>query len=69
MHKYTKQQSPCFECTERHMGCHSECEKYKQFRAEREEVSRQRILNQAPTDYSIKTLARIKKLKQHMKGK
>ena len=23
---------PCKECTERHVGCHSECEKYAKFR-------------------------------------
>ena len=21
-------QNPCFKCTERHMGCHSDCKKY-----------------------------------------
>lgn len=24
--------SPCFECEERHMRCHAECEKYKAFK-------------------------------------
>lgn len=24
--------APCKDCSERHIGCHSECEKYKSFR-------------------------------------
>lgn len=24
--------SPCFECEERHMKCHAECERYKAFK-------------------------------------
>ena len=28
--------APCKDCTERHVGCHSECEKYARFCAENE---------------------------------
>jgi hypothetical protein len=28
----------CRDCTERHIGCHSECEKYKAYCAERAEL-------------------------------
>lgn len=28
--------APCKDCTERHIGCHSECEKYARFCAENE---------------------------------
>lgn len=30
---------PCKDCTDRHLGCHSECEKYKAFDAERKKIS------------------------------
>lgn len=29
--------SPCYNCPDRHQGCHSECEKYKEYRAKNEE--------------------------------
>lgn len=29
--------SPCYKCQERHVNCHSECEKYKEYHAKNEE--------------------------------
>ncbi len=29
--------SPCFNCKVRHLNCHSECEKYKEYHAKNEE--------------------------------
>ena len=29
MRRYGDKSNPCFECTERVLGCHSGCEKYK----------------------------------------
>lgn len=41
--------SKCYNCQNRHEGCHSECEHYKQFRAEidrqNEQKEKDRILN------------------------
>lgn len=31
--------SPCKDCSDRQIGCHSECEKYISWRAEHEKVS------------------------------
>ena len=33
-----KKDNPCYECTERKLGCHSKCEKYKIFRIKIEEM-------------------------------
>lgn len=30
--------SPCLDCTSRHIGCHSDCEKYLLFRSNRDEI-------------------------------
>ncbi len=32
--------SKCIYCTERHIGCHSQCEDYKKWKAEVDEVSK-----------------------------
>lgn len=39
--------SPCKDCTSRAVGCHSACEKYAEFRAERESeyIEREKIRN------------------------
>lgn len=29
---------PCLGCTDRHLGCHSECERYKQYQRNLEEA-------------------------------
>ena len=34
--------APCKDCTERHPGCHSECEKYAEYSRERAELSKSR---------------------------
>lgn len=32
--------NPCKDCTDRHIGCHSECDKYKYWKARLEEVKK-----------------------------
>lgn len=34
--------SPCKGCEKRHVGCHSECGSYKEFRAEVDDISAKR---------------------------
>ena len=36
--------APCYRCPNRHEGCHSECEDYKAFGAERERLRQARAL-------------------------
>lgn len=69
MHKYTEVQPPCHICTSRHMGCHSECEAYKEFRRGRDAASKQKILNHTVSEFTIRTQDKIKRQKRHMKGK
>ncbi len=46
--KRTDLQSPCKDCAERHDLCHSECERYQQYSANRKELSKwQRDLSKA----------------------
>lgn len=28
----------CYQCPDRHVGCHSDCEKYREFTARKEEI-------------------------------
>lgn len=37
MFKYNGHDNPCYNCTERRLHCHSECDDYKAFQIEREE--------------------------------
>lgn len=39
----TKINAPCYQCEERHIDCHSSCEKYIAYANERKEISRKRI--------------------------
>ena len=34
--------SPCLDCTDRVLGCHSSCERYREFGQELERVAKQR---------------------------
>ena len=38
--------NPCKDCPDRHLGCHSKCERYKAWKKEREELKEKaRIYN------------------------
>ena len=44
--------APCKNCEDRHVGCHAECEKYKQFKKDAEEAKRAAIKKmKRETDY------------------
>lgn len=34
--------APCYHCPDRSPGCHSECERYRAYRAEHEEIRKKR---------------------------
>ena len=34
-----KLKSPCFKCTERRVGCHSKCDRYKKYRTEYDKLN------------------------------
>ena len=58
---------PCHKCTERIMGCHAECKKYKEFKHQRaEEYKKMKatyIHERKIEDYEIKQKIKIKKEK------
>lgn len=29
--RHNTHEAPCYQCEDRHMGCHSQCEKYKEY--------------------------------------
>ena len=44
--------APCKDCPDRHLGCHSQCEKYKAYTEERKRISDLRMKNRnADWDY------------------
>ena len=45
--------SPCQNCEDRHMHCHSECDKYKEFRAEVRRINRKRYKHNDVENYFI----------------
>lgn len=51
------------------MGCHSTCKAYAEFRAEREAVSKQRVLKYVATGFSIDTQEKVRKKQRHAKRK
>ena len=59
--------APCKDCPDRVLGCHSVCEKYKQFHEERtrelEQKRMQYLTNPFGNDYFLRQL----KLKQRLK--
>lgn len=43
--------SPCKDCTERHVGCHAECEKYRKAKEETEEAKEKQRLHKETEAY------------------
>lgn len=37
-----KSENSCYNCQDRCVGCHANCEKYKQFKMEREELNKRK---------------------------
>lgn len=44
---------PCYQCTERHVGCHGTCEQYAAFRAEKDKAIQKRHQEQEMKDYRV----------------
>jgi hypothetical protein len=53
----TNTKVPCFNCSNRSIACHAECERYKAYRNEKDAVNadvyRQRMLRNELDNYSI----------------
>ena len=55
---------PCKECVDRHCGCHSECDKYKEYnesrKAELEERKKAREIDRGIAEHFMKFDRRVK---------
>ena len=66
---YPQANAPCKDCTERHVGCHIECEGYKHFKEEYAKIQYEarRIYDRENglDAYEIQRNKRIKERKRH----
>lgn len=51
----------CKNCKDRRIGCHSECEKYKQWKSKRLAMRKTMIMESDIKDYQIKQMIKNKK--------
>lgn len=54
---------PCKDCPDRHLGCHSECEKYQEELQSCEAKYKQKYFNSITTGYKIKFFNDMKRRK------
>lgn len=47
----------CYKCEDRHLGCHSECERYKQ---EREQYEKQKEIEKKAKEHHMDTFDRFR---------
>ena len=59
----------CYQCQERHVGCHSECEKYAEYRRKCDENKKARHLNSKCNDVFTARHDRSAKYRQKIAGK
>ena len=56
---------PCYECPDRHVGCHSECDRYKEFACKKREASQKawkiRMEEHKISNYVVETKSRMKR--------
>ena len=57
--------APCKDCTERKAGCHSACEKYREWKVghevEREAITQKKLEAMNYYDYKVKQIIKTKK--------
>ena len=52
--------APCYQCPDRHVLCHSECEKYIAFRAERDRMNADRRIENTVNESRFARMAKAK---------
>ncbi len=66
---YPNLKTPCMDCTDRHIACHSECDKYKEFKENNEQIKkdiRQKAdIQNRLDDYEKQRAKRISERKKH----
>lgn len=53
--------NPCKDCEDRELGCHSQCDKYSEFKSKIEEIKEERIKQNFIDDYRITRVERTNK--------
>ena len=57
--------NPCYKCEDRHVGCHSACERYKEFceacAVERDRIYAKRAEGKMMDDFKFRCVERTKK--------
>lgn len=69
--------APCKDCSDRHVGCHGDCEKYKAYRSdleskhehEKQENSYHDYQRDRSTEYALHLWKCDRAFKRHYKGK
>lgn len=51
----------CYECKKRKIGCHSDCDEYKQYKKVQELVNKKKIAENISTGYSVESRERMRK--------
>ena len=64
----SKLDAPCYKCEERHLGCHSSCERYGEYAKAMEEVRKARFETSERIIHT-ETKKTLSQLKQMRKGK
>lgn len=60
--------SPCKDCPERFIGCHSSCERYKQYRSELDEFKAKRAADKDERAFASEIKGAVKRLRDHKRG-
>ena len=60
--------SPCKDCLERFVGCHSSCAKYKQYRSELDAFKAIRAADKDERAFASEVKGAVKRLSAHKRG-
>ena len=60
--------SPCKDCSDRVVGCHSSCDKYKQYRSELDEFKAKRAADKDERAFASDIKGAVKRLSAHKRG-
>lgn len=61
--------SPCKHCKERYFGCHSECERYKEYDELNKKIRELRLVEFNKINYDVDTSMKIRKIRHSRKRK
>jgi len=66
---YREMEIPCYNCNERHVGCHGECDRYASYSAMRREENKRTFIEKDATMASMDRVRKqAKKVGKHLKN-